>query len=361
MLLLAAVLVPLGLGGQALASWLGFWLGGVGLGLLLFGGALLLDSRLHRLSRWMAEPLPNGAPPPLGWLGRAWPGLAGLAQGSVSLRRQLSECEILLEKQVLAQEQEEAQRLEALNAMAQRIEREAGQLIAEMAEGASDLGQLTDEVELSTGRVEQQAMAASTEADNSAQAADAAAGRTAQLADAVGHIAQQISRAAEATRSIADRSRHTRDMFNELEGIIEKIGEVSRLIHEIAGQTNLLALNATIEAARAGEAGKGFAVVASEVKTLAGRTAHATTEIADRLGLIQRQAEQVTHSMDSIGASITELDEVAATVAGAMSEQAIAVNEIAQAVSAAANSARRPRSRWLAPRGRSTTAACRWA
>ena len=38
-----------------------------------------------------------------------------------------------------------------------------------------------------------------------------------------------------------------------------KIGDVVKLIQDIAGQTNLLALNATIEAARAGDAGRGFA------------------------------------------------------------------------------------------------------
>ena len=52
----------------------------------------------------------------------------------------------------------------------------------------------------------------------------------------------------------------------------QRIGDVVKLINDIASQTNLLALNATIEAARAGDAGKGFAVVAGEVKSLANQT-----------------------------------------------------------------------------------------
>ena len=67
----------------------------------------------------------------------------------------------------------------------------------------------------------------------------------------------------------------------------QKIGDVVKLIRNIAGQTNLLALNATIEAARAGEAGKGFAVVASEVKSLAVQTAKATEEIANHILAVQ--------------------------------------------------------------------------
>ena len=61
-----------------------------------------------------------------------------------------------------------------------------------------------------------------------------------------------------------------------------RIGDIVRLINNIASQTNLLALNATIEAARAGEA-EGVCGRAAEVKSLAKQTAKATEEIAGQI------------------------------------------------------------------------------
>nr|WP_294850902.1 methyl-accepting chemotaxis protein [uncultured Sphingomonas sp.] len=75
---------------------------------------------------------------------------------------------------------------------------------------------------------------------------------------------------------------------------MNQVQNVSSTIETIARKTNMLALNATIEAARAGEAGRSFAVVAAEVKKLAHDTRTATSQIAETIGELTREAGAVT-------------------------------------------------------------------
>jgi methyl-accepting chemotaxis protein len=116
----------------------------------------------------------------------------------------------------------------------------------------------------------------------------------------------------------------------------QRIGDVIKLIQDIAAQTNLLALNATIEAARAGEAGKGFAVVASEVKTLANQTAKATEDITAQIDAIQNATGRTVTAIQDIGKTINQVSEISSVIAAAVEEQSAATQEIASNVQQAA-------------------------
>jgi methyl-accepting chemotaxis protein len=113
------------------------------------------------------------------------------------------------------------------------------------------------------------------------------ASATEELTSSIAEIGRQVEQSTEIAARAVENARRTGDTARSLAEGAQKIGDVVTLIQSIAAQTNLLALNATIEAARAGEAGRGFAVVASEVKSLAGQTAKATTEISEQIAAIQ--------------------------------------------------------------------------
>ena len=72
-----------------------------------------------------------------------------------------------------------------------------------------------------------------------------------------------------------------------------QIGEIARVVGELAAETNMLALNAAVEAARAGEQGKGFAVVASEIRKLADQS----KKSAERANQIVADIQRATNSM----------------------------------------------------------------
>ncbi|RUT33523.1 methyl-accepting chemotaxis protein [Paenibacillus zeisoli] len=97
-------------------------------------------------------------------------------------------------------------------------------------------------------------------------------------------VQQSVKTSAEVVNSLGEKS--------------NEIGQIVKLITEIAGQTNLLALNASIEAARAGEQGRGFAVVAGEVRKLAEQTTDAAAQIRDLILEVQNEAERAVVSMN---------------------------------------------------------------
>nr|WP_242481836.1 methyl-accepting chemotaxis protein [Paracraurococcus ruber] len=234
----------------------------------------------------------------------------------------------------------EAEKRNVVQAMAEQVEAAAREAVSAieirsqaMSGDAAALAAMAAEV--AGTAVAMEATAARVLADGECGAA-----ATEELAASIRAVAGQVEGATAAARRAVDRTETSQATIAGLAEAASRIGDVVRLISDIAGRTNLLALNATIEAARAGEAGKGFAVVASEVKALASQTARATEEIARQVSGIGSATSGAVAAVAEIAAAIQETDSAAATITAVIDQQAKATAEIAETVARTTAAAR---------------------
>ncbi|MCJ2036591.1 methyl-accepting chemotaxis protein [Methylobacterium sp. J-068] len=262
--------------------------------------------------------------------------IGAIARAFATFRDKMAENGELTQAQASGRARSEAERKDALRAMADRFETAVGGIIGIVASAAVAL-QTTAEgmsgMAVDTARRSATAAAAAEEATANVNAVAAAAE---ELDVSVQDIGRQVDGSATLARAAANDAGHTVALMQDLNGVVARIGDVTHLISDIAGRTNLLALNATIEAARAGESGRGFAVVAAEVKDLANQTTQATAEIADQIARIQASTGQATAAIGTVVARIEEISEVSDAVAASVEAQGAATQEIAHNVAQAA-------------------------
>jgi methyl-accepting chemotaxis protein/ABC-type oligopeptide transport system substrate-binding subunit len=162
--------------------------------------------------------------------------------------------------------------------------------------------------------------------------------------DAASEGRSAVSGTVEGMRKIQVAVDEAKVALTDLATRSQEIGEIVRVIDEIAGQTNLLALNAAIIAAQAGERGKGFAVVADEIRDLSERTSVSTDEIRTLIQNVQRAvdraAEQMTISSDRVADGVGLTARAEQTLDKILDMTARSTNSIAEIARATEEQAR---------------------
>ena len=148
------------------------------------------------------------------------------------------------------------------------------------------------------------------------------------LLESIAQLREATTDAQRVADEAVDRASTMTGEVESLGSASAAIGDVIKIISNIADQTNLLALNATIEAARAGDVGKGFAVVAAEVKELARETDSATSQVAEQIEAIQANTTAVAGGIHATSEIIGRMDSVQVRISEILETQARMAHEL---------------------------------
>ena len=232
-----------------------------------------------------------------------------------------------------------AEKRESMIKMADEFEQAIGSAVQSVRDSAKDIGASATQMSGLAQDTQEQSGSAAQATDRANGAVQSMAAAAEELAASIADVNRQVSKSTEIAGNAVQTAQQTSQTVGELSKASDSISSVLSVISEIAEQTNLLALNATIEAARAGEAGKGFAVVAGEVKSLASQTGKATEEIASHVEAMQRVSKSAIEAIQSISKTVSDVNEIATTIAAAVEEQDAATREIARSAQAASGDA----------------------
>lgn len=213
-----------------------------------------------------------------------------------------------------------------------RIER----MLKMVAENGASLRLTAEALFAASNRTSQRADGAVQSSNEASANVEVAASAAEELFASIAEMSRQLAQTNGLVELAVGEAGATNDQMGSLAEAAQKIGDVVKLIQDVAGQTNLLALNATIEAARAGEAGRGFAVVASEVKSLAVQSAKATEEVSGHITAVQNSSGIAVQAIRRIVERMHEISNLTAAAAAAVQQQDAATGTIAQNVTGAA-------------------------
>jgi PAS domain S-box-containing protein len=203
---------------------------------------------------------------------------------------------------------------------------------SQVASGSTETATAVSETTSTVEEVKQTALMA---ADKARHVSDTAQ-KTAEISQ---HGKKSVEESVQAMRHIQGQMESVAESIIRLSEQSQAIGEIIATVNDLAEQSNLLAVNAAIEAAKAGDHGKGFAVVAQEVKSLAGQSKQATTQVRAILGEIQKATNAAVMATDQGSKAVESGVRLSGEVGQSINALADSIEEAARAATQIAVSA----------------------
>lgn len=231
------------------------------------------------------------------------------------------------------------ERQAAMVALAQRYEESVATLARQLDEAVNALASATENMRHFNTRARDRAQRVLDLSIGSTDAIQSVADATEALKQAAAKITSEAQDQVAIGHAAREAGKSGLASLGALTQETEAIGDIVRLIRELASQTGLLSLNATIEAARAGDAGRGFAVVAGEVKQLAAQTHGAVARIEAIIDGTRDKMVQADSAMRSVAQTIDAVSTSAGAIAESVGEQRRATWDINEAAGHTAHAA----------------------
>ncbi|HEY0834689.1 MAG TPA: HAMP domain-containing methyl-accepting chemotaxis protein [Azospirillum sp.] len=260
-----------------------------------------------------------------------------IARAVEVFRDSTSKVTLLNEEQERMKAEAEVNRKKLIAQLAQDFESNVSTLVEQALMAAGEMGDFAHTMAGRIAEAERGAVEIASATSHTMENVGSIASATEELSATTAEISLRINQSVEGARNTAEAADQTSHTIEALASQAMRIGDIVKLINDIASKTNLLALNATIEAARAGDAGRGFAVVASEVKALASQTGQATEEITQQINAVQQATQRAVDEIKYISKVADGAREIATGIAAAVEEQNITTREISRAASHAAS------------------------
>lgn len=254
------------------------------------------------------------------------------------LKHKLSEAKLFRDDQEALKSQMASEAKQQIKDLADAFEATVDEITAAVSHASMDLENTAHALTGAADTMQQASSNSNAASVETSDSVNSVAAATEQLKGSVDQILERVRVSGGIAERAVEQAKIADAQIVELSRAGSQIGDVIRLITEIAGQTNLLALNATIEAARAGEAGRGFAVVAQEVKALATQTGNATTEIAEHIASMQTATQGSVAAIKEITDTISSISNASLEIARAIEGQGAATNDIFENVGGATSS-----------------------